>query len=314
MAKHKHKSKPGMPILFVLLGLIGLGFLLTILLWGSDITLLNPQGLIAGEQLKLILFSVVVLLIIAVPALLMFYFFAWKYRESNKKATYDPDARHGKFFVFCVWAVPTLFAVVLALMMWPATQRLEPRKAINSDAKPLTIQVVALRWKWLFIYPEQKIATVNFVQIPVDTPIEFELTADEAPMSSFWIPHLGGQLYAMTGHTNRLNMMADTLGDYTGKSAEINGAGFADMKFTTRVSSKEDFDLWVQDIQFSDVLDDAEYEALIKPSEANPAAFYSVTYDLYGTVLMKYMGSHEHMQTEKKPPENDHHSGHEGHE
>src|SRR3989344_4177726 len=117
-----------------------------------------------------------------------------------------------------------------------------------------------MRWKWLFIYPEQGIATVNFVQIPVNRPIQFELTADETPMSSFWIPNLGGQLYTMTSHVNRLNLMADTPGEYTGSSAEINGAGFAGMKFTARVGSQEDFDRFVQNVKrYPSVLNTTTY-------------------------------------------------------
>lgn len=296
MTKQKNKPGPTRSIWFTFLGLIGLGLLISALLNGVDVALFNPKGVIAGEQLNLIIVSVALMLIIAVPTLIILYFFAWKYRESNATATYDAQTRHGKFFVFSIWAVPSIFMLMLALIMLPATHRLEPKKTIAADAKPITIQVVAMRWKWLFIYPEQKIATVNFVQIPVDTPVQFDLTADEAPMSSFWIPHLGGQLYAMTGHVNRLNLMAEEFGDYPGSSAEINGAGFAGMKFTARASSKTDFDLWAQEMgQSSDVLDAAEYEKLLKPSQNNPAAFYaSYQPDLYAKLLMKYQGSHDH--------------------
>jgi cytochrome o ubiquinol oxidase subunit 2 len=312
MAERKNKSSKGGPVGLMLLGLVGLGLLITMLLQGVDVTLLNPKGLIAGEQRNLMLFTAAVLLVIAVPTLTLLYFFAWKYRESNTKATYSPDARHGKVFVFSAWAVPTVFAIVLASVMWPATHRLEPRKSIAANAKPLTIQVVAMRWKWLFIYPEQHIATVNFVQVPVNTPVQFELTADEAPMSSFWIPHLGGQLYAMTGHANLLHLMAETPGDYPGSSAEINGAGFAGMKFIARASSQEQFDFWLQDVRLSsDVLDASSYKDLLKPSENNPAARYTLDdADLYDTVLKKYMGSHDHSHTEGTS-ENHQHAEHE---
>jgi cytochrome o ubiquinol oxidase subunit 2 len=144
----------------------------------------------------------------------------------------------------------------------------------------------------LFIYTEQNIATVNFVQIPVNTSVQFELTADEAPMSSFWIPNLGGQLYSMTSHVNRLNLMADTPGDYPGSSAEINGAGFSGMKFTARASSEQDFGLWVQTVKQSpNVLDGAVYDKVLAPSENNPVEFYSA-YDegLYDKVIAKYEG------------------------
>jgi cytochrome o ubiquinol oxidase subunit 2 len=291
----RRKIDRGRPARLILLGVVALGLLINVLLHGHDIALVDPKGLMAGEQLKLMLFSAGLLLVVAVPTVTLLYFTAWKYRETNAKATYDPHTRHGKSLVFTMWAIPSVFMLVLALVMWPATHRLEPQKLIAADAKPLTVEVVALRWKWLFIYPELHIATVNFVQIPTGTPVEFELTADDAPMSSFWIPHLGGQLYAMTGHVNRLNLLAETPGDYAGSSAEINGAGFADMKFTARASSKQDFDSWAQDTRLtSDALDSTEYERLLKPSESNPIALYSLAdTSLYDTVLMKYMGSHD---------------------
>ncbi|HSX34403.1 MAG TPA: COX aromatic rich motif-containing protein [Candidatus Saccharimonadales bacterium] len=268
------------------------------LLHGTNVEVLNPKGLIADSQFGLILFSTLVLLGIAVPSLFCFYFFAWKYRETNTKATYEPNKPHGKWFVFNMWAIPCAIMLILAVVMWIATHKLDPRRAIDSKNKTLVVQVIALRWKWLFIYPEQGIATVNYVQAPVNTPIEFDLTADDAPMSSFWIPSWGGQLYAMTGHSNQLHLMPTTKGDFTGSSAELNGAGFAGMKFTARASSQADFNEWVTGAQQSkDVLDWPEYQKLLQPTENNKAAVYSSTeQDMYGTVLMKYMGSH-HMGT-----------------
>ena len=248
----------------------------------------------------MMILTATVLLTIAIPTLFLFYFTAWKYRETNTKASYEPDRPRGKWFNLSAWGIPTIFMLVLATFMWSATHRLVPQKLIAANAKPITIQVVSMRWKWLFIYPEQNIATVNFVQIPVNTPIQFELTADAAPMSSFWIPNLGGQLYAMTGHINRLNLIADTPGDYTGSSAEINGAGFAGMKFMARAGSREAFDQWVQAVKRSpDVLDASTYKSVLAPSENNPPVLYSAyELNLYDKVLMKYNGSHNHLTEE----------------
>lgn len=295
MAKHKKTSK-NHPILLVLLWMLGIGFLFGMLLYGTDIALLNPKGYIADEQFKLMVFSAIVLFAIAGPTLFFLYFFAWKYRETNKKATYEPNRQHSKAFVFGMWAVPIVVMLVLASVMWVSTHKYEPQKHIAVNKKPITVQVVAMRWKWVFIYPEQDIATVNYVQAPVGTPVEFELTADETPMSSFWIPHWGGQLYAMTGHANKLNLMPDTKGDYVGSSAEINGEGFAGMKFKARASTQKEFDNWVHSVKASSkILDVTEYKRLLEPSESNPAAFYSsAETDLYATVLMKYTGSHGH--------------------
>jgi cytochrome o ubiquinol oxidase subunit II len=301
MKKHKNTHNRTSSVQLIIAGLFGLGICIAVLLRGVDITLLNPKGLIAEAQLNLMLFSVLLLLTIAIPTLILLYGFAWKYRESNQ-ATYDPHVRHSKFFVFSMWTIPSVFMLILALVMWPATHKLEPQKSIAANTKPITIQVVAMRWKWLFIYPEQNIATVNFVQIPTGTPVQFELTADETPMSSFWIPHLAGQLYAMTGHVNRLNLVADHEGDYPGSTAEINGAGFAGMKFITRVSSEEEFKQWIQAVQQSqNVLNSAKYGKLLRPSENNPIELYSsVQSDLYAKMLMKYAGAHDHQPTEKE--------------
>jgi len=296
MAKHTSKSNEGRSVKLLVFGFVGLVLLVAMLLYGTDIALFNPKGLIAEQQLRLMLLVGGALVAAAVPTLTLLYFFAWKYRESNDKATYNPDLKHSKLFIVGLWALPTALMLVLATIMWIETHRLEPQKLIVANTNSLKVQVIALRWKWLFIYPDQRIATVNFLQVPTGTPLEFELTADEAPMSSFWIPHLGGQLYAMTGHVNRLNLLAETAGDYTGSSAEINGAGFAGMKFTARASTPEAFDLWVRDVRASShVLDADEYTALLKPSESQPAAYYSqADASLYDTVLMKYNGSHHH--------------------
>lgn len=306
MTKRKKSHGGAKALGLIVLGLAGLWLLIRELLRDFDVRLFNPKGPVAEAQLDLIQLSAAVLLLVAVPTLLVLYFFAWKYRESNKKATYAPGARHGKFFVFSIWAIPSIFMLFLALVMFPATHKLEPKKAIESNVKPLTIQVVALRWKWLFIYPEQNIATVNYVQVPVGTPVRFELTADETPMSSFWIPHLGGQLYAMTGHVTRLNLMAETPGDYPGSSAEINGAGFAGMKFVARASTQEQFDQWVQTLKLtSGGLDAVEYEKLLIPSENNSVALYSsFNSGIYDKLLMKYNGSHNHQPT--KPGDGEH--------
>ncbi len=276
----------------ILLVLVSLSLLIAALLQGNNVALFNPKGTIAHEQLRLIILVVSILLVIGLPTLILLFFTAWKYRESNTKSTHDPNVRHSKMLNAGIWLLPSTFMAVLALIMWPAAHRLEPQKSITPDAKPLTIQVVSMRWKWLFIYPEQRIATVNYVQIPTHSPVQFDLTADEAPMSAFWIPNLSGMLSTMTGHSNRLNLIADTPGDYPGSSAEINGAGFAGMKFTARASSIGDFERWVDGMQSSDkVLDDAEYKKMLEPSENNQAAFYSAPdTDLYDKVLMKYTG------------------------
>lgn len=296
----KKKHKPGLSLAQILGLIVGgltlFGLTLAVMLRGKNVAVLHAKGAIADEQRSLIIFATVVCLTIAVPTLIILYFMAWKYRESNTKAKYHPQAKHGTLFNIFIWALPTTFMFILATGLVPATRRLEPNKAIASDIKPITIQVTAMRWKWLFVYPEQQIATVNYVQIPEDTPVVFNLIADEAPMSSFWIPNLGGQLYAMTGHVNQLNLIANEAGEYKGKSAEINGPGYARMTFTTRVSSDAEFQSWVRSTKTTrSDLDKSAYEELLKPSEdTGVTAFSSVDNSLYSQAIMKYARSSNH--------------------
>lgn len=304
MAKHLKKSSSVKPIWLTVLGVVVLSAIIALLLRGKDIMLLNPKGYIANEQLKLLITATLIMLEIAIPTLFFLYYFAWKYREGNDKATYDPNAGRGRMFSVAIWLFPFITMVLLAVLLVPATHRLEPRKPIDVAGEKLTIQVVALRWKWLFIYPDHNIATVNHAVIPANTPVEFQLTADETPMSSFWIPHLGGMLYAMTGHVNSLNLMGDTVGNFEGSAAEINGAGFAKMRFNTTVNDQGSFDKWVKGTEAlcasaatSRPLTIETYQDLLVPTEDAPeSAYCSVDPELFGTILKKYSGSHEHEQ------------------
>lgn len=291
---NKKRRGHGWLAVFIPLLLFDLGILIYNLVGTQNIALFDTKGLIAHEQRELMVVVMAILLVATIPTLFVLYYIAWKYRDSNTKATYDPDAKPRTFTASFMWGFPLVFLVIIGMILWPATHRLEPKKPIASDAEPITIQVVALRWKWLFLYPEQQIATVNFVQIPEDTPVRFELTADEAPMSSFWIPNLGGQLYAMTSHVNALHLIGDTPGDYPGSTAELNGAGFAGMRFTARVSSAADFESWVKNVkQSEDILSASEYAELLKPSENNPLGLYAnYQSDLYARITDKYMGAH----------------------
>jgi cytochrome o ubiquinol oxidase subunit 2 len=250
----------------------------------------DPQGPIALQERNLIITAVLLMLTVAIPMLILLYTFAWKYRAGNKNAKRDPERVGGIFKQLLWWIIPAVIIVTLGIINWNTTHALDPFKPIASNNPPLTIQVVALQWKWLFIYPAQGIATVNFIEFPEQTPINFELTAD-APMSSFWIPQLGSQIYAMAAMQTQLSLMANTTGEYTGKDTEINGAGYADMTFLAKSVSQSDFDAWVASVQqSSSSLTMDAYNALALPSENNPEAYYS-SYDknLYDTILIKYM-------------------------
>jgi cytochrome o ubiquinol oxidase subunit 2 len=214
----------------------------------SNFALLNPKGLIALEERNLMITAVLLMLIVVIPAFIMLAVFAWKYRAGNSRTDLIQNPglyNHSAKVVFLWWLFPSLIIFVLAMTTWHKTHALDPYKPIVSETKPITIQVVALQWKWLFIYPEQDIATVNFIQFPVNVPINFELTADNAPMNSFWIPELSGQMYAMAGMSTKLHLIANTTGDFAGSAAEISGKGFSGMRFVARASSQAEFDDWV---------------------------------------------------------------------
>ncbi|MBX4205502.1 MAG: ubiquinol oxidase subunit II [Candidatus Doudnabacteria bacterium] len=268
---------------------------LVLLIGKSNVALLNPKGWVAWQESKLIVQSVLIMLIVVIPTFAAAFFISRKYRQSNVKAAYTPEAVNSRTTQIVLWAIPSVIVAVLIFKMWNGAHELDPFRPLHAQEQPMTIQVVALQWKWLFIYPDLNIATVNFVQIPESTPINFELTSD-APMNSFWIPSLGGQMYAMPGMATKLQLIADTTGDFAGSAAEINGKGFAGMKFMARSSSRGDFNTWVQSVQnSSSTLTWPDYENLAKPSEnIQPAAYASVQGDLFAQVMTKYMPEHTH--------------------
>lgn len=256
----------------------------------SAFAVLDPKGMIALSERGLMIHAVEFMLIVAIPVYILVFFFAWRYRAGNKKAVYMPEWEHGKMEELIWWTIPIEIVLILGALTWGSTHQLDPRKPIDSSLSPLVVQVVALDWKWLFIYPEQNIATVNYVRIPVDRPVDFEVTAD-APMNSFWIPQLGGQIYAMTGMVNSLNLVANETGTFAGGSSNYSGEGFAHMKFNAEATSQDDFDAWVKSVQqASTTLTLGEYGTLSQPSVANQPSYYSkVSNDLYNTIVMKFM-------------------------
>lgn len=254
----------------------------------ANIQVLNPKGVVAHDERNLIIFTVLLGLLVVLPVYVMTFTIAWKYREGNKKAKYRPDWEHNVVAEILWWGIPTAIIVLLSVVTWTTSHSLDPHKPLGSAA-PMKIQVVALDWKWLFIYPDQNIASVNYVQFPVDRPVEFEITSN-GPMNSFWIPQLGSQIYAMAGMSTHLNLEANTPGDYRGSSANISGKGFAGMRFTAHASSESDFNTWMSGIQeASKPLSMDSYHALAAPSENNPAAYYaSVAPGLYSKVLLSF--------------------------
>lgn len=278
---------------FALFLLLFLGFLSvgSLFVFSDKIAVLSPQGMIAEKQRDLLLFSTYLMLIIVIPVFLLTFFIAWKYRSDNKKAKYEPTWDYNFTAEVVWWTIPFVLMLILGIVNWKGCHELDPFKPIATNGKRLKIQVVALQWKWLFLYPEQKIATLNFVQFPEQTPIDFEITSD-APMNSFWIPQLGGQVYAMPGMKSKLHLIAHRSDSYRGSSANLSGRGFSGMTFTAKSSSNADFDQWVASAQQSgNPLTMQAYNQLVEPSEYVSPAYYALTEEnLFDAIMNKYMG------------------------
>jgi len=260
------------------------------LLHGVNFPFLNPKGQIAYQERQLLIFTSLLSLVVVIPVFLMLFFIVTRYREGNKKARYEPDWDHSRVLEALWWGLPCVIILILAVVTWNTSHQLDPYKSISSSNKPITIEVVALQWKWLFIYPNEGIASVNSFDFPVNTPVNFQLTAD-APMNSFWIPSLGSQIYAMPGMNTQLNLIANSIGSYNGSSANISGTGFAGMQFIAKATSQQDYNNWTKSLQdSSSVLNDTSYQSLAKPSSYVSASYYKLNDAyLYDKIVLKYM-------------------------
>lgn len=248
----------------------------------------HPKGIIAHEELALIKTNVSWMLVIIMPALIWLLVTAFRCQAERTDSSKELP---GALVQTLMWVIPSCVIVVLSVITWNAAHRLDPSAPIASKARPLTIQVVALDWKWLFIYPEQNIASLNYFQFPEKTPIVFKLTADNAPMNSFWMPEISGQIYAMTGMVNTLNVMADSVGEYRGRAVEINGEGYSDMTFMGQSTRVADFEAWVQKVRASaNPLNEDAYSKLRKQEVTSDTILYSdVEKDLFNKIIMYYM-------------------------
>src|SRR6266850_1881115 len=243
---------------------------------------LDPKGPIAAAE-RLILFNALgIMLAIVIPTILATLGVAVWFRASNKRARYLPDFEHSGRLELLVWAIPAMTVILVGGVAWVGAHDIDPRKPIDSDVKPVHVQVVSLDWKWLFIYPEQGIATVNQLTIPVDTPVSFELTSSGV-MNSFFVPQLGSQIYTMAGMVTRVQLQADHPGTYRGLSAQFSGDGFADMRFNVDAVPAEDCARWVDATRNAGpALDAQNYAELAKPSKAvAPVTYRAVAPDLF---------------------------------
>ncbi len=277
-------------LFLIILGIMASIALFALSLGGSHIVLFSPQGYIAKREVALMALALRLMLIIVIPVFALTFAIAWHYRAGNAKARYLPNWEHNRLEEAIWWAVPFLIIIALASITWTSSHALDSYKGIATSTPALEIDVVALDWKWLFIYPAQRIATVNTLTIPTGTPIAFKLTAD-APMNALWIPQLSGQEMAMPGMVTELHIEADAPGAYHGLSGNYSGAGFAGMQFTAHAVSKSAFGAWVAETRMStSTLDRVTYASLAAPSEnVAPERYVLGDPGLYTWIVMKYM-------------------------
>lgn len=278
----------GVPITMLVL-VIGM------MIWASGsatMSVIDTKGAIGNAERNTLYTATLIMLLIVIPVFILTFIIAIKYRATNKKSKYTPEWDSSKRLELIWWGLPILIVTVLSVIAWQTSHSLDPYKAIDSEKKPLQVQVVALQYKWLFIYPEHKVASINELAIPIDRPVEFTITSD-APMNSFWIPQLGGQIYAMAGMSTKLHLMADKEGDYNGVSANLSGEGHAHMDFITKARSERSFNEWIRSaLSSKTVLNDALYEEVRKPEHYDKVTFMRLEETaLYDKVVSRYSDS-----------------------
>ena len=256
-----------------------------------NVAVLHPAGEIGQKEKQLIDLTVGLSVIVVVPVFALTIFIAWRYRETNPRPKkYEPEWDHSRKLESIWWGVPGAIILLLSVVTWVTSHSLDPYRPLDSTKKPLNVQVVAMDWKWLFVYPDLHVASVNMLHLPVATPINLQVTSDTV-MNSFWIPSLGGQIYAMPGMATQLHLLANKSGEFYGSPANISGRGFSRMTFTARATSQTEFNNWVVKAQQSNNnLDMAAYNQLARPSMGHAVQSYSpVQDDLFNVLVMKYM-------------------------
>ena len=268
---------------YVLLPVVLIG---AITLGGCAEGVLDPKGPITSAEREILFNATGIMLAIVIPTTLATLGVAFWFRASNERARYRPDFKYSGRIELLVWSIPLMTVLLVGAVAWIGSYDLDPPRPIVSSTKPVRVQVVSLDWKWLFIYPEEGVASVNQLTIPVGTPVSFELTSSGV-MNSFLVPQLAGQIYTMAGMVTHLNLQADYSGTYRGTSANFSGDGFADMHFNVEAVPPEDFARWVASTRIAGpVLDTQAYADLVKPSEAvAPFTYRSISAGLFAGIL-----------------------------
>jgi cytochrome o ubiquinol oxidase subunit 2 len=260
----------------------GLGLLLT----ACNRGVFDPAGPVAAQEKQILINSTAIMLAIIIPTMVATIAFAWWFRAGNKKATYRPDWEYSGAIEMVVWAIPALTVMLLGGIAWIGSHDLEPSKPLKSTKAPLNVEVVSLDWKWLFIYPDQGVATVNQLVVPAGTPVSFRLTSATV-WNSFFVPQLGTMIYTMPRMTTRLNLQADRPGVYNGLSSHFSGDGFPGMQFQVHAVPPDQFATWAEGAHGSALkLDGAGYAELSKPSSyVKPMTYGAVAPGLYDAIV-----------------------------
>jgi cytochrome o ubiquinol oxidase subunit 2 len=247
---------------------------------------LDPQGPIAAAERLILLNATGIMLVVVVPVIALTLAFAWWYRASNKRAAYRPDWSYSGRIELVVWSIPVMVVILLAAVAWTGSHDLDPAHKIKADAKPIRIEVVSLDWKWLFIYPDLQIATVNQLVVPTGVPLEFMLTSANV-MNAFFVPQLGSQIYTMPGMRTHLNLLAERAGDYPGFSSNFSGDGFSDMRFLVRAMPASEFSSWHErTASEAPALNTEAYSQLARASSNTQTQTYrSVDPDLFEQIV-----------------------------
>lgn len=256
---------------------------------GSETSFLNPKGPVAVAQQALFYKVIGLMLIVVVPVFVLTPLFAWRYRRRNAASTYRPKWDFSWPLEIAIWGLPILIVVILGIMSWTKSAELDPYKPLPAKQPPLEVQVVGLDWKWLFIYPEQKIAAVGELVFPVDRPLHLKLTSDTV-MQSFFIPSLGSQIYAMAGMQTELHLKAHTVGRFQGENTQFSGMGFHKQRFSAKAVTTDDFAGWLSTVRASPKrLDEDAYQVLSTKSViGSPILYADVAPDLFQKILAKH--------------------------
>lgn len=254
----------------------------------ENMPVLYPSGEVALAERNILFRAFLIMMVVVVPVFIMAFWFSWHFRGTNIRARYAPNWISDKLDIL-VWIVPALIVGSLGIHVWIYTHQLDPYKPLDSTAKPIEVEVIAQDWKWLFIYPELGIASVNELAFPAEVPLSLKITSDTV-MNSFFLPALGGQIFAMAGMQTRLNLIAAKPGEFVGRNTQYSGDGFADQHFKAIAMEAGEFEKWVANVrQEGAALDGATYAELAKPTIAQPVIYYApVVPGLFTNVVHKY--------------------------